>query len=151
MKKIIIVLSGLFLTLTMQAQDRTQPKPGPSPVIKIKKPQSFTLPNGLQVLIVENHKLPKVSFSLNIDNTPYTEGAKKGVSSLTSSLIGNGSKKISKDAFNEEIDFLGADLSFYASGASGSSLSKYSKLPSAVKNSPVVISKNANAPNSFST
>jgi zinc protease len=126
MKKIIIVLSGLFLTLTMQAQDRTQPKPGPSPVIKIKKPQSFTLPNGLQVLIVENHKLPKVSFSLNIDNTPYTEGAKKGVSSLTSSLIGNGSKKISKDAFNEEIDFLGADLSFYASGASGSSLSKYS-------------------------
>ncbi len=126
MKKIIIVLSGLFLTLTMQAQDRTQPKPGPSPVIKIKKPQSFTLPNGLQVLIVENHKLPKVSFSLNIDNTPYAEGAKKGVSSLTSSLIGNGSKKISKDAFNEEIDFLGADLSFYASGASGSSLSKYS-------------------------
>ena len=126
MKKIIIVLSGLFLTLTMQAQDRTQPKPGPSPVINIKKPQSFTLPNGLQVLIVENHKLPKVSFSLNIDNTPYAEGSKKGVSSLTSSLIGNGSKKISKDAFNEEIDFLGADLSFYAAGASGSSLSKYS-------------------------
>jgi predicted Zn-dependent peptidase len=126
MKKIIIVLSGLFLTLTMQAQDRTQPKPGPSPVINIKKPQSFTLPNGLQVLIVENHKLPKVSFSLNIDNTPYAEGSKKGVSSLTSSLIGNGSMKVSKDAFNEEIDFLGADLSFYASGASGSSLSKYS-------------------------
>ena len=126
MKKIIIVLSGLFLTLTMQAQDRTQPKPGPSPVINIKKPQSFTLPNGLQVMIVENHKLPKVSFSLNIDNTPYAEGVKKGVANLTSSLIGNGSKKISKDAFNEEIDFLGADLSFYSSGASGSSLSKYS-------------------------
>jgi predicted Zn-dependent peptidase len=126
MKKIIIVLSGLFLTLTMQAQDRTQPKPGPSPVINIKKPQTFTLPNGLLVMIVENHKLPKVSFSLNIDNTPYAEGVKKGVANLTSSLIGNGSKKISKDAFNEEIDFLGADLSFYSSGASGSSLSKYS-------------------------
>ena len=126
MKKIIIVLSGLFLTLTMQAQDRTQPKPGPSPVINIKKPQSFTLPNGLQVMIVENHKLPKVSFSLNIDNSPYAEGTKKGVANLTSSLIGNGSMKVSKDAFNEEIDFLGADLSFYAAGASGSSLSKYS-------------------------
>ena len=126
MKKIIIVLSSLFLTLTMQAQDRTQPKPGPSPVIKINKPQTFTLPNGLQVMIVENHKLPRVSFSLNIDNSPYSEGAKKGVANLTSSLIGNGSKKISKDAFNEEIDFLGADLSFYAAGASGSSLSKYS-------------------------
>ena len=126
MKKIIIVLSGLFLTLTMQAQDRTQPKPGPSPVINIKKPQSFTLPNGLQVMIVENHKLPRVSFSLSIDNAPYAEGNKKGVDDLTSSLIGNGSKKIPKDTFNEEIDFLGADLSFYSSGASGSSLSKYS-------------------------
>ena len=126
MKKSIIILSSLFLTLIMQAQDRTQPKPGPSPVINIKKPESFTLPNGLKVMVVENHKLPRVSFNLSIDNTPYSEGAKKGVADLTSSLIGNGSMKISKDAFNEEIDFLGADLNFYASGASGSSLSKYS-------------------------
>ncbi|MSP85545.1 MAG: insulinase family protein, partial [Flavobacteriaceae bacterium] len=110
----------------MQAQDRTQPKSGPSPVINIKKPESFTLPNGLKVMVVENHKLPKVSFNLSIDNTPYAEGNKKGVANLTSSLIGNGSMKISKDAFNEEIDFLGADLNFYSSGASGSSLSKYS-------------------------
>ena len=126
MKKSIIILSSLFLTFIMQAQDRTQPKSGPSPVIKIKKPEAFTLPNGLKVMVVENHKLPRVSFSLNIDNTPYTEGNKKGVADLTSSLIGNGSVKISKDAFNEEIDFLGADLNFYSSGASGSSLSKYS-------------------------
>ncbi|MEY3500155.1 MAG: hypothetical protein RL308_1824 [Bacteroidota bacterium] len=126
MKKSIIVLSSLFLTLIMQAQDRTQPKPGPSPVINIKKPESFTLPNGLKVMVVENHKLPRVSFNLSIDNTPYVEGTKKGVADLTSSLIGNGSMKIPKDAFNEEIDFLGADLNFYSSGASGSSLSKYS-------------------------
>ncbi len=126
MKKSIIILSSLFLTLIMQAQDRTQPKPGPSPVINIKKPESFTLPNGLKVMVVENHKLPRVSFNLNIDNTPYAEGAKKGVADLTSSLIGNGSTKISKDAFNEEIDFLGADLNFYSSGASASCLSKYS-------------------------
>ena len=110
----------------MQAQDRTQPKPGPSPVINIKKPESFTLPNGLKVMVVENHKLPRVSFTLSIDNTPYAEGNKKGVADLTSSLIGNGSMKISKDAFNEEIDFLGADLNFYSSGASASCLSKYS-------------------------
>jgi zinc protease len=126
MKKSIIILSSLFLTLIMQAQDRTQPKPGPSPVINIKKPESFTLPNGLKVMVVENHKLPRVSFTLNIDNTPYAEGNKKGVADLTSSLIGNGSMKIPKDAFNEEIDFLGADINFYSSGASASCLSKYS-------------------------
>ncbi|HOD10558.1 MAG TPA: insulinase family protein, partial [Flavobacterium sp.] len=49
MKKSIIILSSLFLTLIMQAQDRSQPKPGPSPVINLKKPTTFTLPNGLKV------------------------------------------------------------------------------------------------------
>lgn len=126
MKKLIIILSGLFLSITMQAQDRTQPKPGPAPIINIKKPQSFTLLNGLKVLIVENHKLPRVSFNLSIDNAPFAEGDKKGVDNLTGSLVGNGSQKISKDAFNEEIDFLGADINFYAAGASANCLSKYS-------------------------
>ncbi len=110
----------------MQAQDRSQPKPGPSPSIKINKPESFTLPNGLKVLVVENHKLPRVSFNLTIDNSPSAEGTKKGVDDLTSSLIGNGSLKISKDAFNEEIDYYGADINFYSSGASANCLSKYS-------------------------
>lgn len=127
MKKTIIVLSSLFLTLTMQAQDRTQPKPGPAPTINIKKPETFSLPNGLKVLVVENNKLPRVSFNLTIDNTPYAEGNKKGVDDLTSSLIGNGSTKTSKDAFNEEIDFLGANINFFSSGASASGLSKHSK------------------------
>ena len=126
MKKSIIILSGLFLSITMQAQDRTQPKPGPAPIINIKKPQSFTLLNGLKVLIVENHKLPRVSFNLSIDNAPFAEGDKKGVDNLTGTLVGNGSQKISKDAFNEEIDFLGADINFYAAGASANCLSKYS-------------------------
>jgi predicted Zn-dependent peptidase len=126
MKK-IIVLSSLFLTLIMQAQDRTQPKSGPAPKINIKKPETFSLPNGLKVLVVENHKLPRVSYSLTIDNTPYAEGNKKGVDDLTSSLIGNGSTKTAKDPFNEEIDFLGANINFYSSGASASGLSKHAK------------------------
>ncbi len=127
MRNSIIILSSLFLTMTMQAQNRPQPKPGPAPTINIKKPVSFVLPNGLKVLVVENHKLPRVAFNLSIDNTPYTEGSKKGVANLTSSLIGNGSKTISKDAFNEEVDFLGADINFRSSGASASGLSKYAK------------------------
>ena len=126
MKKIII-LSSLFLTFIMQAQDRTQPTPGQAPKINIKKPETFSLPNGLKVLVVENNKLPRVSYSLTIDNTPYAEGNKKGVDDLTSSLIGNGSIKTAKDPFNEEIDFLGASINFYSSGASASGLSKHAK------------------------
>lgn len=127
MKKSIIIVASLFLTLTMQAQDRTQPKPGPAPKINIKKPETFTLSNGLKVLVVENHKLPRVSYSLTLDNMPYAEGNKKGVDDLTSSLIGNGSTKTSKDAFNEEVDFLGANINFFSSGAAASGLSKHAK------------------------
>ena len=111
----------------MQAQDRPQPKPGPAPSININKPQSFVLKNGLKVLVVENHKLPRVSFNLTLDNPPYAEGTKKGVSDILSSMIGNGTETMTKDAFNEEIDFLGANINFYASGASANGLSRYSK------------------------
>ncbi|UGS23904.1 M16 family metallopeptidase [Flavobacterium channae] len=127
MKKIIYIAASLFLTITMQAQDRPQPKPGPAPTININKPQSFVLKNGLKVLVVENHKLPRVSFNLTLDNPPYAEGNKKGVSDILSGMLGNGTEKIGKDAFNEEIDFLGANINFYASGASANGLSRYSK------------------------
>ncbi len=126
MKNTVIVLTSLFLSLLMQAQ-RTQPTSGPAPKININKPQTFKLNNGLTVMVVEDHKLPRVSFSLSTDNPPYTEGSKKGVDNLTSSLVGNGTLNVSKEKFNEEIDFLGADINFYSSGASASGLSKFSK------------------------
>lgn len=127
MKKIAILATSLFLTLTMQAQDRPQPKPGQAPKINIGKPQTFELPNGLKVLVVENNKLPRVSYNLSIDNTPYSEGNKKGVSDMTSSMLGNGTKTISKNDFNEEVDFLGASINFSSDGAFANGLSKYSK------------------------
>lgn len=111
----------------MQAQERKQPLAGKPPVVNIKKPLNFTLTNGLKVMVVENHKLPKVTFNLTIDNPPFLEGNKKGVDELCSSLIGNGSTKISKEDFNEEVDFMGASISFSSNSAYASSLSKFSK------------------------
>lgn len=127
MKKIVYIAACLLLTITMQAQDRKQPTAGPSPTVNIKSPQSFTLKNGLKVLIVENSKLPRVTYSLTLDNLPYLEGDKKGVSELLSSLLGTGTEKINKDAFNEEVDFLGANVFFSSNGAYASGLSRYSK------------------------
>lgn len=126
MKKIHTFLILIFLTGIMQAQDRPQPKPGNAPVVNIKKPQTFVLANGMKVLVVENHKLPRVSYTLTLDNAPFTEGNKKGVDELTSSLIGNGTKKTTKEAFNEEIDFYGANINFTSQGAYANTLSKYS-------------------------
>ncbi|QDO93480.1 insulinase family protein [Formosa sediminum] len=128
MKTKISVLIVLFLmSVSVHAQiDRSkQPESGPAPKITLETPQEFTLKNGIKVLVVENHKLPKVTYSLRLDNKPITEGNKAGVSSLLSSMLGNGTTSISKDKFNDEIDFLGASLGFGAQNGYASSLSKY--------------------------
>lgn len=129
------LLSACTTTQVKQAQNETQmtqgidrsvmPTPGPSPEIKLKKPQSFTLDNGLKVLVVENHKLPRISMNLTLDNPPVAEGDKAGVSRLLTSMLGNGTSQISKDDYNEEIDFYGASVWLKSDGASVSSLSKY--------------------------
>jgi zinc protease len=126
MKKTIYILSSLFLTLALQGQVIPQPTPTAPPTIKIGKSNNFELKNGLKVMVVENHKLPRVSYSLSLDNMPYAEGDKKGVADITSQLIGSGTTKTSKDAFNEEVDFLGANIRFSSNGAAASGLSKYS-------------------------
>lgn len=125
--KFISFITLFLLTFSMSAQiDRSiQPKPGPSPKINLGTPEMFELKNGLKVLVVENHKLPRVSATLTIDNNLIFEGDKAGVSSLTGSLLGSGTKTISKDSFNEEVDFLGARLSFSSQGARLNTLSKY--------------------------
>lgn len=129
MKNKIIALAVLFLATTgIQAQqiDRSQqPEPGPAPEINLGKPETFTLKNGLKVLVVENHKLPRVSMTLTMDNPPVTEGDKAGVSSLMGAMLGEGTKDIPKEEFNEEIDYLGASVNFFSRGASANSLSKY--------------------------
>jgi predicted Zn-dependent peptidase len=127
MKKIILSLVIALTTVSLYAQiDRTtMPEAGPAPTINLEEPTRFELKNGLTVMVVENHKLPRVSIQLSIDNPPSLEGEKAGVSSLAAGLLGNGSTNISKDAFNEEVDFLGASLNFGASSAFASSLSKY--------------------------
>lgn len=127
MKKILLFASALLLTISAEAQiKRPQPQAGPMPTVNVKKPQEFSLKNGLKVLVVEDHKLPRVSYSLTIDTAPYVEGAKAGVSSLTSAVVGNGTAKTAKEKFNDEIDFLGANVNFWNTGASASGLSKYS-------------------------
>ncbi len=109
MKKLYLSVLIVFLGVGAYAQiDRTKmPEAGPAPEINLKNPQTFEMNNGLKVLVVENHKLPRVSIQLRL-TTPILEGNKAGVSSLTGSLMGNGTKNITKDEFNEEIDFLGA-------------------------------------------
>jgi zinc protease len=125
--KILAILVLFVATISANAQiDRsTIPKAGPDPVVKLGVPVKFNMPNGLKVIMVENHKLPRVSANLSIDNKPYFEGEIAGVSGMMGSLLGRGTPSITKDAFNEKVDFLGANINFYSAGGFASSLEKY--------------------------
>ena len=126
--KIILLISIFLLSFGANAQlDRSiMPKGGPTPKISLKTPKEFKLKNGIKVLVVEDHKLPRVSYSLRIDNGPILEGDKAGVLSVISAMLGNGTTTIAKDDFNEEIDFLGANVNIGFGSSFASSLTKHS-------------------------
>ena len=73
MKKLLFTLVLTLGALSLQAQiDRSKmPDAGPAPKINLDKAEQFKLGNGLTVLVVENHKLPRVSIQLDID--PVTQ------------------------------------------------------------------------------
>ncbi|WP_299063062.1 pitrilysin family protein [uncultured Polaribacter sp.] len=125
--KILSIIAVITMSFATNAQiDRSKmPTPGPDPVVKLGSAEKFSLENGLTVIMVENHKLPRVSATLRIDNKPYLEANIAGVSGMMGSLLGRGTTNISKDDFNEKVDFLGASVSYYSTGASARSLKKY--------------------------
>lgn len=128
MKKLsLIILSAAFaMYANAQTVDRSKrPQPGPAPEIKLGKTESFVLPNGLKVFVVENHKLPMVSASIQFDVYPELEGDMAGYSEFLSELLTSGTKKRSKDQLNQEIDFIGARLSASARSMFGQSLKKH--------------------------
>lgn len=102
--------------------------PGAAPArsIEIGDYASFDLDNGLKVIVVENHKLPRVSYQLSLINDPVKEGAEAGVQSMAGDLLGRGTQKRSKADIDEAIDFIGASFNTSRNGMYGSSLKKHS-------------------------
>ncbi len=127
MKKILLFICLLVTGVSIQAQvDRTQaPKPAPAREIKIGDYQTFTLKNGLQVFVVENHKLPRIQFSLQLKNDQLFQGEKEGYVSMAETLMGTGTKTKTKAQLDEEIDFIGASLNTGGNAIFASSLSKH--------------------------
>ncbi|MBN2773610.1 MAG: insulinase family protein, partial [Prolixibacteraceae bacterium] len=128
MKKILFLLFIVLTTLNLNAQlDRSiRPKPGPAPKIQLGDYELFTLNNGLKVIVVENHKVPRVTYQVTLDIDPVQEGAQAGYVSITGNLLRAGTTTKSKADIDEAIDFIGASLNTYSTGVSGSVLKKFS-------------------------
>ncbi len=130
-KKFIIITALALLVQYTQAQitiDRSkQPAPGPAPVLSIKDPVMYKLPNGITVLVVEDHRLPKVTANFVIDAGPITEGGKAGVQNLMGNMLSEGTKTLPKAAFDEAVDKIGATVNLTSTGGYTSALTRYFK------------------------
>jgi len=124
-----LIIGFLAVASMVQAQvDRSvAPAPGPAPKIDIGTYDLVELENGLTLILVENHRLPIVSWNLTLDIDPIFEGRKAGYVGMAGSLMSTGTETKSKVEIDEAVDFIGGRISTRSSGAFASSLSKHSE------------------------
>lgn len=125
MKKSFLIICAATLSVAAVAQNNVRPKAGPAPEIKLGKTESFTLANGMKVFVVENHKLPTIAASIELDVKPELEGDMTGYRDMMSELLTSGTKTRGNDQFNQELDFIGASLNASDEGIDASGLKKH--------------------------
>ncbi len=126
-KKILALILLTAFTLFAQVDRSIMPKPGKAPEIKIGDYESFELENGLKVFVIENHKLPRVSFSLVLLRDAIAEKEHAGYISIAGSLLRTGTTNKTKDELDEAVDFIGASLSTSSTSIYASSLTKHTE------------------------
>ena len=127
------------VTQTAQPQDLVfpdepfrahQPPAGPPHAFKLPKVQTFTLPGGIAVYLVEQHALPIVSMDLNFDGGAITDPkGKEGLASVCMATLTEGTQKLDKLAYSEALADIASSVDAYAAedsqGVALSTLTKH--------------------------
>lgn len=108
---------------------KEQPKPGALKSFEQPPVTRFTLKNGVEVFLIEDHDLPTVSMQLALPGGAIDDPkGKEGLASLCVGLMSEGTEKLDKIAFNEALADLASSVSSYAAteeqGVGMSSLTK---------------------------
>src|SRR5690242_15449897 len=107
----------IIMTNTLHAQDELldrskPPKAGKPKDIEFPDYFDTTLSNGINLLVIENYKIPAVSVRLVFTNAgSYFDGDKYGLASITADMMTKGTKNRSATQIAEDVDFLGANIS----------------------------------------
>lgn len=116
-KKILLSLILLcFACMPAWTQGRKYPTSPPKaegfPPLQLKPYQSFTMPNGLKVFVIEDNTLPKVTVYTAFDFPPVKQGDKAGFLDMFGELIKAGTESKDKTKIDELVDFYGASINF---------------------------------------
>jgi len=128
MKK-LIVCSLIVVSAFAQQKPVKAPLPvyqtlkfPPLKQVQLPKVEQFTLPNGLKVMILENHELPLASGSLRVRTGSLLEPADKaGLSGIVGQVMrSGGTKKRNGDALNAKLELIAATVEAGIGDDSGS-------------------------------
>jgi zinc protease len=111
--KLILLLVLLLLAQVVVAQtsQTTPPPPSKPRSVTFPKPVEQTLPNGLRVIVVEDHNTSLVTIALVIKNGGEVDPTSlAGVADLTANLLTKGTRTRSATRIAEEVESLGGML-----------------------------------------
>lgn len=95
---------------TASAQE-TPPPPAAPRSVNVPKPVERTLPNGLRVIVIENHLTPLVGAQLLVKNGGEVDPSNlSGLADITASLLTKGTKTRTAPQIAQEIEALGGVL-----------------------------------------
>jgi zinc protease len=100
---------------------KTTPKAGADPALKIPTWTKTTLSNGAQLIVIERHSLPLVTFDMRFvgGSNQIEPKDKPGVGDVTSSMMTEGTTLRSGDEISNALQLLGTTVSFFVGGEGG--------------------------------
>jgi zinc protease len=128
-KRLVAFATALLITLAsvaslaQQPLDRTKaPEPGPNPTLRVPMWSKTQLANGATLIVSQRRGLPLVSFNVTFigGSNQFEPAAKRGVASLTTSMLTEGTKTRTGDQLSDALQLLGTNINANVSGEEGS-------------------------------
>ena len=108
-------LFALSIPGALTAQEKsthTAPPPvPPSPTLSVPAVRSSTLPNGVQVRVVEQHELPLVQITLTVPGGSRLDAQSPGIATFMAGMLDEGAGTRDALGLQSELAYLGANLS----------------------------------------
>src|SRR5688572_6374388 len=119
----LLIALASVASLAQQPLDRTKiPVPGPNPVLRVPAWTKTQLSNGATLIVSERKGLPLVSFNITFlgGSNQFEPAAKRGVASMTTSMLTEGTKTRTGDQLSDDLQLLGTFVNSFVGGEEGS-------------------------------